>query len=449
MKGRNVWVIDLVFVAVAILNCGHLLVAPVQAAQADARWGRLANPSFDTHRIKATLFFPGQAKDRTNPYECNPGSNLPLYTVHPADDRHLNWAMSGANRTFAIDRMVEAGINVAVMSSWGEDFLPCSTAWTPWAPMQCSTRAHNELFAASLGKHILIIPFIESRADWNVRNEFPNWGDQIAPGTVSQIVNFINRYIKNPPFRGAADKWAQVYDRNGQPRYAVALIHASSNQLGPNDHSAYAAGFGAVAQEVFQRTRIKVGFFLDALPPNTNAPGVFKPSWGATASFLKNEDSILGIMCFIPEIWVGSSSDTTLLNWKRDFSRGWANTGIPFLMDVCPGYDAHIVFPGSVRYGLNIEWTMELTDMVEDFGQDGLMYNSWNGYTEGMAAVVLEEYGDFFSHWLRTLTCKYLAESCADLIRCGTRLPGDINGDCQVNFQDLAQMAEQWLAGPI
>jgi len=262
---------------------------------------------------------------------------------------------------------------------------------------------------------------------------------------VSQIVNFIERYIEGPFFRGTADKWAQVYDRTGRPRYAVALIHASSNQLGPNEHSAYAAGFGAIAQAVFRRTGVNVGFFLDVLPPNTNAPGTFKPSWQSTASFLKNEDSILGIMCFIPEIWVGSSDDMTLLKWKRDFSRGWANTGIPFLMDVCPGYDAHIVFPGSVQYGLNIKWTMTLADMVEDFGDDGLMYNSWNGYTEGMAAVVLNEYGDFFYEWLQTLTCKYPAEHCADVIRCRTRLPADVNGDCRVDWRDLARMADQWL----
>jgi hypothetical protein len=62
---------------------------------------------------------------------------------------------------------------------------------------------------------------------------------------------------------------------------------------------------------------------------------------------------------------------------------------------------------------------------------------------------VLAEYGDFFFHWLKTLTCKYPAQSCADLIPCGKRLRAHVNEDCRVNFRDLAQMAQQWLAEPI
>jgi hypothetical protein len=32
--------------------------------------------------------------------------------------------------------------------------------------------------------------------------------------------------------------------------------------------------------------------------------------------------------------------------------------------------------------------------MVADFGEDGLVYNSWNGYTEAMAPVPTGEFGD-------------------------------------------------------
>ncbi len=433
-----------IFFLVAIFDQGHFFVAGLEAA--DARWGLLANEGFDQHRIKATLFFPGQARDGTSPYECSPGSNLFLYTVHPKDSRHLNWAQSQQNRDFVIGRMTEAGINVVVMSSWGEDFLPCSTAWTPWAPMQCSTQSHDELFSSVAGEHVLIIPFIESRADWSFRDEFPTWGDQIAPGTVSQIVNFINRYIEGNQGRRRQNSWARVYNRNGEPKYAVSLIHASSNRLGRNDHSAFARGFDSMADEVLQRTGIEVGFFIDVLPPGTNAPGVFRPSYSTTAQYLKQQDSILGIMCFIPEVWVGSSNDEYLINWKRTFSRGWSNTGIPFLMDISPGYDAHIVFPNSVQYGLNTSWMQSLTGMVQEFGSDGLMYNSWNGYTEGMAAVVLQEHGDLFYKWLGELTCMYEHATCSDLVRCeGGARPTDLNGDCKVDFLDLAELLAHWL----
>ncbi len=386
-------------------------------------WGRLANPGFQAQTIKATLFFPGQARDGTRAYECNAGPNLFLYTIHPSDERHLDWATSAANRTFVIDQMTDAGLNLIAMSSWGEDFLPCSTAWTPSAPMQCSPQAHDELFAAVTDKPMLIMPFIESRGDWAMRDEFPTIDGQVAPGTVSQIVNLIERYLDDHRHPEWANQWAQVYNRQGEARYAVALIHASANRLSAYNHAGFAAGFDRMAEAVLQRTGVRVGFFIDALPPDTYAPGAFRPSWQSTALFLKGQDSILGIMCFIPEVWVGASNETTLISWKRRFSSGWASTGIPFLMDVSPGYDAHIVFPGSVKYGLSLTWMNALTQMVCEFGHDGFVYNSWNGYTEGMAAVDLQEFGDVFYQWLGTMACTYAAETRRDQDRCGPQLP--------------------------
>jgi len=442
MKNANIISFIFIFSLAVVIVCSQLFESTSIAAEADSRWGLLANEGFEQHHIKATLFFPGQARDGSAPYECHPSSNMFLYTVHPEDSRHLNWAYSQHNRDFVIDKMIEAGINVTVMSSWGEDFLPCSIGWSLWAPMQCSPKSHDELFAAVKSKHILVIPFIESRADWSFKDEFPTWGDQVAPGTVSQIVNLINRYIKQ--HRGQ-NNWAHVYNRNGEPKYAITIIHASSNQLGSYDHSAFARGFDSIAEEVLRQTGIEVGFFIDALPPGTYAPGKFRPSYGSTAYYLKQQDSILGIMCFIPEVWVGSSNDQHLIDWKRRFSQGWADTGIPFLMDVSPGYDAHIVFPDSVQYGLNTTWMQALTEMVQDFGQDGLMYNSWNGYTEGMAAVVLQEYGDAFFKWLGELTCMYEIATCSDIVRCEGAKPPDLNGDCRVDLLDMAMLAEYWL----
>jgi len=213
-------------------------VAALAATQrTNAVWGRLANPGFEGHAIKATLFFPGQAKDGSRPYECAAPANTFLYTVGPSDERHLKWAESLANRTFVVDRMVAAGLNVVATSVWGESFLPCTTGWAPWAPMQCAPQAHDELFAATVGKHVLVVPFIESRADWSFRDEFPTFGGQAAPGTVSQIAHLIERYVQNHSHPEWANKWAQVYDQSGEARYAVALIHASSNRLSAYDHA--------------------------------------------------------------------------------------------------------------------------------------------------------------------------------------------------------------------
>lgn len=60
--------------------------------------------------------------------------------------------------------------------------------------MQTAPGAHDELFTAAAGKNLLIIPFIESRADWAFRDEFPyTSAGELAPGTQSQIINLINR----------------------------------------------------------------------------------------------------------------------------------------------------------------------------------------------------------------------------------------------------------------
>ena len=162
---------------------------------------------------------------------------------------------------------------------------------------------------------------------------------------------------------------------------------------------------------VYQETGIKVGFLIDALPPNSNAPGTFKPSPDKTGPQLYKTDAILGIQAFIPEIWVsGSPSDAVLIRWKKNYSRQWSETGIPFLMDISPGYDASIVFPGSIQYGLSTNWQNALTSLVTSYGDDGLAFNSWNGYTEGMAAVPTLEYGDQYYLWLQA-SCEIVDSS--------------------------------------
>jgi hypothetical protein len=375
---------------------------PAQPGRAGIR-GRLANPGFANERIKTSLFFAGQARDGSARYGCDAAPNLTLYTVHPSDARNLAWSAAAANRDFPLQQMAETGLNVVSMSSWGEDFLPCTTGWVPFAPMQTAPGAQDELFAATAGRHLLIVPFIESRGDWAFPDEFPALGGgSAAPGTVSQIVNLVDRYLKNPAHPEWADEWAEVYDRNLEPRYAVTIIHAASNLLAGGDDQAFASGFDSVAREVLEATGVKVGFFLDPLPPSSNAPGIFKPSPERTGPALARTAAVLGIQSFIPEIWVpGSPTEAQLIAWKRDYSSRWSATGLPFLMDISPGYDASVVFPGSIRYGFSQEWQDALTAMVRDYGQDGLAFNSWNGYTEGMAAVLTIEYGDTYLRWLR------------------------------------------------
>src|SRR5580765_6212642 len=180
--------------------------APILAATADSApvgqkptAGRLANKGFEGKRIHTTLFFSGQARDGSVRYGWQQvGANLNLYTLHPLDEKHLNWSVNRANRDFALGKMIDAGINVVTMSSWGEAFLAPKVGWVPWAPMQTSPESHDELFEAAVGKNLLIMPLIESRADWAFRDSFPRWTDgKVCPGLVSQINELIQRYVHN------------------------------------------------------------------------------------------------------------------------------------------------------------------------------------------------------------------------------------------------------------
>ncbi len=381
-------------------NTGALVNPPF------ALWGHLANSNFSNNRIKTVFFFSGQARDGSNRYGCPIPKQLSCYTISPSDLRHLNWSVSQDNRNYVISMMIEAGINVVTMSSWGESFLTCGAGWSKFAPMQTSPTSQDELFDSVTGKPLLIMPVIESREDWTFRDEFPRWKDEkVAPGTVSQIINLIQRYLKDSAHPERAKHWATVYDGQGNVRYAVGIIQVSSNKLNPNEDGAFAQGFDLIADAVLRATGERIGFFLDLLPSNTNAPGIFKPSAQRIGNFLKNTTSILGVQCFIPEIWLGSNNESDLLNWKREFSSAWFGTGIPFLMDVSPGYDAHKIFMKSAAppNGWTQKWRDELSKLVNQFGKNGTVFNSWNGYTEKMAAVPTQEFGDVAYQWLKSL----------------------------------------------
>jgi hypothetical protein len=429
-------------------------------------WGRLASPGFVGKPIKTTLFYAGRPLDGHGTAELNGCGQVPdvtnLYSVYPADPRHLNWIdpaapTSSANQNFVLQMMVDAGLNVVNMSSWGESWLPCMTTcpqipdvdcscvryqcvsreprcflvngqkycligWYGSANMQVSSSAKDQVFDAAVGKPILIIPYIESRFgfDWDFHDEFPRTPDgTLAPGLISQVEDLLNVYLLHPRNPEWPKKWAKVYDQEQHERYAVSIVQVATQMLSASDpdaHAKFAAGFDAVAQQVLADTGVLVGFFIDPIAPDPTSdfgcPGIdisqtfsvydssFKPSPELTGPFLARQKSILGIQCFSPEGWIDGRLGTGYsvtpcykLQWKRDFSRRWFSTGIPFLQDVTPGYDSTLLFAhrdpdgGLKRWGYDDQWRRGLTQMVRDFGQAGFIYNAWNGYPEGLAAM--------------------------------------------------------------
>ncbi|UCH13504.1 MAG: hypothetical protein JSV22_10365, partial [Bacteroidales bacterium] len=350
------------------------------SAEGDPVWGRLANPGFENQPVKSAYFFTGNWKNGVRFYEFDGIHNTGLYTIHPSDARHLGWSESTANREFAVNTLILAGVNVINMSYWGP---PGTDNWAYWAPMQTSAYSHNELFDIALDKNILIAPYIESYAatdssqGFSFMDCFPGTAQDPAPELIVLIEDLINRYLTNPENEAWPGKWAQIYDQEGQKRYLISIIHAASNQGGMT-HQLFAEGFDNVAQKVFDDTGILIGFAIDALPPSgTYAPGFFKPSAASTGPWLVNQSSVLAVQCFIPEIWTGVSDEDSLLNWKYGFSSEWIKTGIPFIQDISPGYDAHIVFPESPVYGNNSIWRNGLSELIDDLNRESITFNTW------------------------------------------------------------------------
>jgi hypothetical protein len=420
------------------------LAGAAHAANPTPKPGTLANPRFEGQAMKSTYFFTGEWRlagatfyEGPVPGEfLTPASNNCLYSVYPVDGgTNLGWSETPVKRDYALNNMLGAGVNVVNMSYWGP---PSTDRWAFWAPMQTAPRSHDELFDAAIGKPVLIAPYIEEGAATNYdpatglpahqlgclqpdgtrdsgptgrspgftfADDFPGTADNPAPALVSQILDLVDRYLVHPRNAVWPKKWARMYDRNGEPRYVVSLIHVGSNQVPgvnarePFDET-FAKGFSWVANTVYRRTGIRVGFTLDVLPPE-NALVRFKPSAKETGKFLAGQPAVLAIEPFISEVHTrrclpvegcdlrsDSEALKEMIAWKRDFIASWVTSGIPVILDVSPGRDAHIVFPGPVepRYGNNDQWRQGQAEMLS-LDVRGLTGNTFNGYTEGFAIV--------------------------------------------------------------
>ena len=95
---------------------------------------------------------------------------------------------------------------------------------------------------------------------------------------------------------------------------------------------------------------------------------------------------MLAVQAFIPEIWLGGKTNRARFIKKYDYIYRWYLEGVPVLMDISPGYDAHLVFPGSSFYGNTDEWRGWFVALWNP-AYSGVVYNTWNGYTEGYAGM--------------------------------------------------------------
>ena len=380
--------------------------------------GLLASTGFEGQPMKGTYFFPGETIKE----------NAWLYTAHPLDPRDEHWNNSDpATRGWVMDRMVYAHVNTVVMSYWSN--MP------QWSPMEIVPATLSGVLDAVQERPLVVMPAIESGSDpdhpeipqWEFSGEFPinPGGFELAPGLVQRIGWLVEL------FHSHMHLWAKMYDRDGYPRYAVHLLHVGSDlieQDAPGADEMFAHAFDIVAAEVEVRFSIRVGFTLDVIGGKR-----YSPNPREAGAALERTASVLAIQGFASEVFsklvengprcyeddwrrcvpYDNNVDNLerLADWKRAAIRDWVDTGVPVILDVSNGFDGRIVWRREINgtgfWGDNLDYTDDRwrnwMSQLKGFGVKGITFNTWNGYTEGYAAVPSREHGWTVYNWLTDL----------------------------------------------
>jgi hypothetical protein len=354
-------------------------------------WGRIANTSRRGQRTLSGLFFAGPP---------NPNS-LPLYTRHPIAANLLDWTPSDIH--FALNQVMSAGLNTIKLSYFGHEGE--TDQWAPaWLFSQqrwpgdgdgAYTEAEQiargrQLFEAAAQQSLLVAPMLEVSPAFRFWAEFPHNLDGLVRRAAWLLRNF-----------GSAPNYLRLFDSEGRARHVVWLIE--SIHVGPLDPEEFAAGFDRAAQLLHEQLGYQVGFIIDPtpLPP-------YGTHDGPDPAALKKTSSVLAVNPFnISSQGDGAPkppddiTETERLAYARKIMTTWSESGIPFIAPVTPGYDAHIVFPGTGIYGFNPKWRLRQQKLTVEFASAGLSVESWNGWTEGQAIPPSQEDGDRHLRWVR------------------------------------------------
>jgi hypothetical protein len=372
-----------------------------------ARRTQLASPGLNGQPVKGVYFFPGEAL-----------GNLDLYTTHPilGDDQH--WNSDPSSRGRVMERMVAAHVNTVVMSYWGN--------MKQWSPMALDSTSLAGVLDAVQGRPLVIMPALEGGSDldpkapqWQFSKDFPSPvnGGAKAPGLVQRIGELVEL------FRGRMSLWARVYDRNGDWRYAVHILHVCSDVPGTTDRQ-FADAFDDVAAEVQAAYGIPVGFTLDII----GGEHAYVAVPGRAGPLLEQHPAVLAINGFESEVFSGkvingpacpdldwhhchphdNNRDNLqrLTDWKRDAVHDWVETRVPVILDVSNGFDGRIVWRqnGTGFWGDNMDYTDDRwrnwMSVLKGSGIRGIVFDTWNGYTEGYAAAPSREHGQTVYNWL-------------------------------------------------
>ena len=295
-------------------------------------WGLLANrtppkvpsvhagASFDKVPVRATYFFAGSSKRPGesiygHTYDANTGA----YTIRALDyELHENWSESGAKRGLTLDAMLDVNINVVLASSWGPHD---STAWTESAPMCTAPEAVDELFDASVGKPLLVLPALESYTrDFKFTAEFPRAeNSSVFLAYAAWIFDLVTAYLGVATPKGTwanagywSHKWARIYDKSGKARYAIYIYDPHVDDR-PDLTDEYFVDVlettMSVVEDVLQKlgVNIDIGYTLDTfwVQKGHRSPNHFVPTPEETgAALMVGAERLLAIHPFRPEVSV-------------------------------------------------------------------------------------------------------------------------------------------------
>ena len=395
----------------AFLLCALLALLVPTGARPAARWGRIANHQHRGQPILSALYFAGPP---------NP-SSVPLYTRHPVPPEPTNW-FDDATVDAALQPMRALGLNTIKLSYWGHEgetdawspaWLFSRTRWphNPRRSQKGSLSTHDRagaryseaeqvamasrFFRRAAKKRLLVAPMLEVSAAFPFYADFPDRLDGLV-----QRAGWLLKHFGSQP------NWLRAYDQNGRPRHVIWLIETI--HAGPIEPERFAMGFEAAARRLQQQTGHAVGFILDPTP---------LPAYGShagpTPSAMRRCPSVLAINPYnITSQGIGHGSSTRQkkqselteqerLAYAESVLSRWIASGIPLLVPIIPGYDAHLVFPANGVYGFNPAWRERQRQLAARYGTGGLSIDTWNGWTEGHAIPPSREDGNVHLRWVR------------------------------------------------
>ena len=210
-----------------------------QQSRASSEWGRLASPTNgEGEAVRSAYFFVGSSKGTSG------------HTYYPYDDRHLHWDDSPVNREFAVDRMVQAGVNVILMSTWGRGAELDAT--NRWAPTWVTPTSRDQLFDLATVKGVRVAPVIETTIPHFALMSAYNWnclhvpGGSLDSGTAMEAT-FCDFGNWNFQFRVQKPHWVVEGDSDpSDDNYREIRVHASAKCL---DVRAYGTADGTTVQQ--------------------------------------------------------------------------------------------------------------------------------------------------------------------------------------------------------